>query len=158
MSATEITPKTKLSEVLETRACGRCGGSGRYGPYSVMGGRCFGCNGQGYKFTKRGERVRNYFLALSQTDARYVQVGERIWTDPVVAGSQTFYRGGWATVEANNDGKLDVVTKRGERSVGITGMVRVAEVDTWVARIKSALSLQAELTQQGKLKKVSYLN
>lgn len=41
--------------------CTRCGGSGQYGPRSVEGGKCFGCGGGGWAYTREvGDAVADF--------------------------------------------------------------------------------------------------
>lgn len=39
---------------LESQTCGRCHGTGQYSFNYMDGSRCYGCNGKGWRLTKRG--------------------------------------------------------------------------------------------------------
>lgn len=76
----------------DTTTCGRCGGTGYWGPSSVDGGRCFGCV-NGTRRTTRGEAAYKTFgevmdelmavsvLELKAGDQVYLQHGWRILTE-----------------------------------------------------------------------------
>lgn len=78
-SVPAITVKTRLDDVLETEACGRCGGTGHYSYNQVDGTRCYGCGGSGRRYTKRGRAAREYWQWLQQTTVETVQVGDRLF-------------------------------------------------------------------------------
>lgn len=72
--------------LFENVACGRCGGSGSYSYCSMYGSRCFGCNGGGYKLTKRGAAAQRYLDDLRSKAAREVKVGDLVWFEDFFAG------------------------------------------------------------------------
>lgn len=76
-------PKKLLFEHV---ACGRCGGSGSYSYCSMYGSRCFGCNGAGYKLTKRGRAAQNFLDDLRSKPAGEVKVGDLVWFEDFFAG------------------------------------------------------------------------
>lgn len=78
-----------MSETLKNKQgfpltrCGRCAGSGQYGPASVNNGRCFGCGGSGYVI--KGRKALEQFAALTKAQQAHwhptaadLQVGDRV--------------------------------------------------------------------------------
>lgn len=59
---TEITIDNQAEYTVrfEITGCGRCGGTGFYGPMSINGGRCFSCV-NGMRRTRRGEAAKQLF-------------------------------------------------------------------------------------------------
>lgn len=94
----EVTAETKLSALLETRACGRCSGTGSFGPMSVMGGRCFKCGGTGRLYTKRGQAALDFYRGLAYTPVEGIAPGDKVRYDGFQAGSLTV-PSRWLTVE-----------------------------------------------------------
>jgi hypothetical protein len=106
LSPTEVTADTKPRDIFESRTCSRCGGSGQMPYRHVMGGRCFKCGGSGSLLTKRGAATQAYFRSLSMLSAEHLQPGDVVYSEPMVAGSQVFSRGGWMTVESVEDNRV----------------------------------------------------
>lgn len=102
----EITRETKLIEVLEYEACGRCGGTGEYSWNQVDGSRCYGCNGKGSRLTKRGQAAFAYSQALRTMPVECLAVGDSIMV------STGWMREGWSRV-------LEI----GEPKWGVTGHI-----------------------------------
>lgn len=67
-----------MSTVFETQVCNRCGGTGHYSFNMVHGTMCYGCQGSGEKFTKRGQSAFDYYKGLRTIKAADVEVGQRI--------------------------------------------------------------------------------
>jgi len=64
----------------EQITCGRCNGKGRITAYSgIYGGVCFGCNGSGTKFTRKGATAQKAFRAATTIEASELAVGMVIW-------------------------------------------------------------------------------
>ena len=59
----------------ETKVCSRCGGSGRYSFNLMHGTMCYGCNGSGVQFTKRGLAARQFFDESLTVPASELKVG-----------------------------------------------------------------------------------
>lgn len=60
-----MTTTTKLPTIaFETTDCGRCGGSGMYGPMCIDSGRCFGCGGKGIRLSRAGKIARDRYDAI----------------------------------------------------------------------------------------------
>jgi hypothetical protein len=59
---------------IERHTCGRCGGSGRY-PSSCWNGMCLGCQGIGYRMTKRGAKANAYLIRLRSKPVEELTVG-----------------------------------------------------------------------------------
>lgn len=60
-----MTTTTKLPTItFETTDCGRCAGTGMYGPLCVDSGRCFGCGGKGIRLSRAGKIARDRYDAI----------------------------------------------------------------------------------------------
>jgi len=70
-----LEPQTDLAAGIETKTCGRCGGSGHYSFNQIDGTMCYGCRGTGTVRTKRGDAARNFFTASTLSRAEDVRVG-----------------------------------------------------------------------------------
>lgn len=72
--------KVNLNDIFETEACSRCDGTGHYSYNLMHGSRCYGCNGRGWKFSKRGTAARDAWVATWTRTKPVEQVvaGERI--------------------------------------------------------------------------------
>lgn len=77
--------------LFEGRACGRCGGSGRYSWCATHGDRCFGCGGTGAVLTKRGDAAAKYFKALCSKRIEDLQVGDIIYETGFTNGGCSFW-------------------------------------------------------------------
>lgn len=69
---------TTATETFEKRDCSRCGGSGRYSWNAMHGDRCYGCNGRGRVYTKRGRAAADFYTALLSKAISEVQVGDLV--------------------------------------------------------------------------------
>ncbi|MEU6362186.1 hypothetical protein [Streptomyces albidoflavus] len=90
----------------ETTECGRCDGSGRFGPNAIQSGTCFDCQGTGTRLSARGKTARRRYdeacaekLTVPATD---LKPGDRIFS-PALSSATLF--GGqhpkrWRTVAA----------------------------------------------------------
>ncbi|NLP65551.1 hypothetical protein [Paraburkholderia sacchari] len=63
---------------LETMTCSRCGGSGHFSYNQIHGTRCYGCNGTGKKYTKRGAAAAKFLSDLRSIPAEQFKVGDLI--------------------------------------------------------------------------------
>lgn len=59
----------------ETKTCSRCGGSGKYSFNLMHGTMCYGCNGSGLQFTKRGLAARLFYDESLTVPASELKVG-----------------------------------------------------------------------------------
>ena len=59
----------------ETKTCSRCGGSGHYSFNLMHGTMCYGCNGKGIQFTKRGLAARMFYDESLTVPASELKVG-----------------------------------------------------------------------------------
>lgn len=143
------TADTKLTDVLETEDCGRCGGTGHYSYNQIDGTRCYGCGGKGTRYTKRGRAARDYWRWLLTTEARFIAAGERIWVD-----GGPFSRSGWKTVESvearPGEGRIHIRVKGG-LSMGefSDSPVLCAPKPFGIALIKAVACYQENLTKAG---------
>ena len=69
---------TKNPTPFETKPCSRCGGSGHYSYCYSHGTKCFGCNGRGWQFTKRGAAAQQFYADSLCIPASDVTVGQKI--------------------------------------------------------------------------------
>lgn len=65
--------------IFECEVCGRCGGCGRYSYNQIDGDKCYGCNGTGWRLTKRGAAARAFYRAMLETKAGALKVGDMLW-------------------------------------------------------------------------------
>lgn len=139
----------KVAELFETRECGRCGGCGRYSWNALTGSVCFGCNGRGWQFTKRGLAAYNHFTALMSKPTSGLAVGDKIRND----------RGKWETVESvtvNDGGTYYVQTNRcGYQNWSPDKSWRVAQSEAEkIEKANAAVAYQSTLTKAGTPRKV----
>jgi len=88
-------PATRIR--FESGECGRCDGSGSFGPRIVNGGRCFDCKGTGRTLTTNGSRARSaYIAALNERTS--VEIGSLVAGDQVWHYNRPGTRQGWVTV------------------------------------------------------------
>ncbi len=160
---------TKKTPTFEHVTCGRCGGTGSYSFNMMHGSRCYGCNGSGFKLTKRGRAAQAYLSSLRQIPAKDFVVGDLIYAE--FMSSAGFYRiesitpkrrpvstpEGWdyengqevLAFRAHNTklGYLDIETfPEALHRKGFPGDVKAAQV-------AEALRYQATLTASGTVKK-----
>lgn len=151
--------------VFEHTACGRCGGSGYFGPACVSRGLCFGCSGRGWVHTKRGAAANAFLSDLLHVPASELQVGDRYFVAGFSAGSFS-EPSRWIKITAitrNEQGKLDfdgIDVKRGSPYAyqGLTDDFKVRKA--WGAeekapKIAAAHAYAATLTKAGKVRKAA---
>lgn len=95
---TNDTTETK-PRAIETRVCGRCGGTGHYSYCSMYGTRCFGCSGAKAKYTKRGAAAAAFLQNLRSRKASDLRVGMLVFIE---AGP--FNKGGFKRIAEVSDG------------------------------------------------------
>jgi hypothetical protein len=78
-----------------TRACGRCGGSGRFGPVVVSNGVCFDCGGRGWAFSRPAARAFDA-LQAARLAKSYAEVEANPAAWQYTAGRPTM-NGGYVT-------------------------------------------------------------
>ena len=145
-------PKTRL----EWEVCGRCGGGGSYSYNQMDGSRCYGCNGAGYNFTKRGAIARKYFDDLLSIRIADVKVG-----DLVQFGFQKKFFAKITEVETRTDGlsgKISIwyMSKQGRTGLTASPDHKVRKgwsVEENTAALEKALAYQNTLTAKGTVKK-----
>lgn len=69
--------EVKMSH-FESKVCSRCGGSGHYSFNLMHGTKCYGCNGSGVQFTKRGLAAKTFFENSLTLPASELKVGMAI--------------------------------------------------------------------------------
>lgn len=164
MSITCTAPTT-----FETQTCTRCGGSGRYSYNQMHGDRCYGCNGRGIAYTKRGAAAVAFLNGLRKIRLDQLQVGDFMQVStmsatyfaPIVSigpgypvKSYNHNTGEW--VEHST---LSVTTEHPSR--GKSGLVaspsaivrKGFSAKEKAEQIKQALAYQATLTKTGKPRK-----
>lgn len=65
----------------EVVVCSRCCGTGNYSYNQVDGTRCYGCGGDGKKYTPRGKAAKLFYNELCAIDPADAKVGDRINND-----------------------------------------------------------------------------
>lgn len=140
----------------EKVTCGRCGGCGRYSFNYMDLDKCYGCNGTGEKYTKRGYAAKLYFESLLSRPLCLVKVGDAVR----LAGQSKFHKvvkvGLCTTVgTVEPDGtvsykKWEIVLAGGYGYVPLTwnAPVRLACADK-TGIMDLALAYQATLTKSG---------
>ena len=78
----------------EKETCGRCGGSGHFSYNQITGTRCFGCEGSGERYTKRGAAALKFAQSLADRTVADVKVGDVV----------LYNNGGRITVQAIETG------------------------------------------------------
>ena len=128
----------------ETRACGRCGGSGRYSFNYMHGDMCYGCSGSGYKYTKRGAMARALYNKLRTVKYEDLVPGHVVY--------MTGFCGGWHTITEIDETGFTV--KNGTRigSGQREYMVKISKKQHGENMAK-ALTYQYNLTKAGKPRK-----
>lgn len=150
-------PKAKL--LLESKSCGRCGGSGSYSWNARNGSTCFGCGGRGEVLTKRGAAAQAYLDSLSMVRAGDLKPGDQYWDLGVTNGCDVY--GYWAkvvSVEHNAEGKLILNTTSKYGNSGLQcddgHVVKKARSAEEVAETRRlALAFQCYLTKSGAVAK-----
>jgi hypothetical protein len=153
----------KTKPIFEHTECNRCLGSGFY---SI--GTCFGCNGSGFKLTKRGRATQNYFNDMRMRLAEEFKAGDLILFQGFNAGSYSekskFYRvekveqllARDAGYISNPDTLCVKITCDGISFIGFAGSSKYRAGFTneeKQAQIADALAYQAKLTKMGKVSK-----
>lgn len=83
-------PAPPPTNAIESETCGRCGGTGSFGPLSVRGGICFNCGGAKKILTKRG-RAASFFLHwLRSVPVTALKVGDLIQQDSITHGGEPY--------------------------------------------------------------------
>lgn len=70
-----------MALLLESDTCWRCGGTGRFGPYSVANGVCFKCNGSGEVLTRRGAAAQAWLSERLTIKAEDLKMGDFVWLE-----------------------------------------------------------------------------
>lgn len=107
MSNTSVASRTAgITVKFETTGCGRCAGSGMFGPLSINGGRCFTCGGSGAVLSRSGKAARKRFDAITEKMTKKVddvQPGDIVRLDL----SRGVTRSARAWVEVTNIGEAN---------------------------------------------------
>jgi hypothetical protein len=136
----------------ETTECGRCGGSGHYSFNLMYGTTCFGCNGTGWKLTKRGAAAKAFFQnSRPVTTAADLEAGQRVY-------SKSWNR--WWTVDHTegdpyNPGAVVVVYKvqgeeYSEHKRPESEFLIACGKELWAKLLAAAIEYQQTLTKAGK--------
>ena len=72
--------------------CTRCGGTGTHSYNAMHGNRCFGCNGVGYKLTKRGKMAMQYLAAMRAIPNDQICIGDEVLYSQGTASTTAFYK------------------------------------------------------------------
>ncbi len=99
--------------LLESTACGRCGGSGSYSFNLMHGSMCYGCKGRGEVLTKRGRAAQEWLNEQRMAPASEFKVGDTYFSQGFSAGSFT---------EPNRWIKIESIEKREDGQLVLTGV------------------------------------
>lgn len=141
---------------LESVVCGRCGGSGKFGPTCVWNGICFGCSGSGRKYTKRGAAAALFLEHLREVPIETLKVGETVRQSSITMGGQPFDY--WAEVTAVAVVGTEVHVETASKKFGPAGIVAAVGhkvrkgwgAEEKIAQLRAAVAYQATLTKLGK--------
>jgi hypothetical protein len=143
--------------LFESTSCGRCGGSGRYGPTSVYAGKCFKCHGRGEVLTKRGAAAQMFLNDLRKKPASEFKVGDLFYSEGFNAGSysQPSFFDPVVEIRYDDAGAVTaLVGKRMNYGTSPDTLVRFGcTAEQKADFIKQALAYQATLTKMGKVSK-----
>lgn len=140
---------TPAPEVLETKTCPRCGGSGRYSFNLLDGDLCYGCGGKGWKYTPKGWAGKLLYDALLTKPTWELQPGDLVWYSWITAhgwgrvvkidqdgvtilfGGQEHLASGFLTyrVKPSSDERLEALKLAGELQDRLTGKGRPRKAD-----------------------------
>ena len=146
--------------VFEHDFCGRCGGSGEYSYNAMHGSRCYGCNGTGYKLTKRGAAAQRYLNCLRLVRSDSIKVGDTIYDHTYgfckvlsVKAAPARELGVWQ-VGHEDDVSVRIETTKVTAHQQPEYMVRKGfDAETKSAQVTEALAYQDTLTKTGKPRK-----
>lgn len=144
---------TETTVKFENEVCSRCGGTGRFSYNQVDGSRCYGCNGTGVKYTKRGAAAHELYIKLLSKPASEIVAGEKIYCDGIGAG--------WYVVKSAkvlDSGMVDFDFGQGKglngRRCNGSEIIRYAHTnEEKAAKLAKALAYQETLTKTGKPRK-----
>lgn len=142
----------KPAPVFEHTTCSRCCGTGTYSFNLIHGTKCYGCNGAGYKLTKRGAAASSYLKAIRSRPASEIKEGDVILFD------MHFFRvfTPVTSVEVNENGSVTIrgIRHKTGENIGFTvwpdDPVRLSfSADQKQAQIEQALAYQSSLKKDG---------
>lgn len=145
---------------LETEACGRCGGTGKFSYNQIDGDRCYGCGGTGSVYTKRGNAASKFLRSLREVPAETIKVGDLVQFPAGPFGSSFFFK--VETIEADvlNGGNRFYIRgshyKKGPAGLGAFPGMTVRKGFTKEQKeeqFQKALAYQSTLTKVGKHRK-----
>jgi len=155
---------------IETTACNRCGGSGRYSYNQMHGSRCYGCGGSGKTYTRRGAEAHRFLEQLRSKRADAFEPGDLMRYDMFTPSASARIFVTVISVDPS-DAKVIVNGKPSETpSVTITAthpkicnvrittsadkMIRQGfDAETKQAQLAEVIAYQATLTVKGKVRK-----
>jgi hypothetical protein len=160
----------KIATKLETETCGRCGGSGKFSYNQMDGDRCYGCQGSGVRYTKRGKAAKAFLDSLRKVRVDSLKVGDLIYNEPgmfmgghfaqIIEIEQPGFHG---TMSLENGVMVEKITmgfttmhpkygRYGLHSSPATLVKRGFTAEEKAEQFKKALDFQATLTKLGKPK------
>lgn len=159
---TEIQTATRANgkqTTFEANTCGRCGGTGRFGPTCVYGGRCFGCGGTGAKLTKRGAAAAAFYNGLLKKPATELAVGDKI----LYEGVPGIIAASWYEItEIETSGTVIGIKGANKRDEGygcvynVGDLVRVAQTREFkIDAVAQAKAYELTLTKTGTVRKTA---
>lgn len=78
--------------LFESETCGRCGGSGSYSYNQIDGSRCYGCNGNRVRLTKRGAAAQAWLRKQQTVGLADLKVGDLTWQENFFGGYRAWFR------------------------------------------------------------------
>ena len=140
---------SETEATFETEVCSRCGGCGEYSYNQRDGEKCWGCDGKGVTYTKRGAAAHKFYVESLCKVTGTLAVGDKVYED---------MPRGWYVVESVtvlDNGLIDVCFVANSRLSGCQyyphSVVRVAHAPEQKAeKLAAALAYQATLTKAGK--------
>lgn len=163
---------TQAARKLETKTCGRCGGSGKFSWNAITGDRCFGCGGSGIVYTKRGAAAAAFYRESLEKVASEIVVGDLVFMQGFNAGSFAQPSRWVRVVEITRDATSawstapdgtrtyheQIMLRCDKANIGLclTSRQRVGwSKEAKQAKLAAALDYQDTLTKQGTPRKVA---
>jgi len=129
--------------------CTRCNGRGNYSFNLVTGTRCFGCNGSGYKFTKKGKAANQFYQNSLNVKAKDAPIGSL-----VKSGASKIRVVEVVEYSQNGQSGVKLIGKTFELYLNPETIVQVLpSVKAQKELFTKALEYQDKLTKAGTLKK-----
>lgn len=138
--------RPKPNTVFECDVCSRCGGTGEYSFNQMDGTRCYGCNGTGWSYTKRGKAAREFYRKSLTKRADELRVGDQIVyiksvhtiRNIVIEGDRINVECDWFSNKGAADGCYDIAWTDVERAEKLAAAVAYQETLNKAGKPKKA--------------------